>query len=99
MIVVKVQGGLGNQLFQYAFGKALADKYKDEVQFDLTTYRGKSHRGLGLAAFGLDIKEISAGELAKFFNLKTRTLNKLGGNLSKHRVYFEKEFNYSPVEH
>ena len=60
MIVVKIQGGLGNQLFQYAFGKALADRYNDdEMQFDLTTYHGESHRGLGLTEFGSEIKEIS----------------------------------------
>jgi Glycosyl transferase family 11 len=99
MIVVKIQGGLGNQLFQYAFGKALADKYHDEVQFDLTTYQGKSHRGLGLTEFGLEIKEISPDALAKFFNLKTRALNKLGGKLGKQRTYFEKGFNYYPIEH
>ena len=39
------------------------------------------------------------GALAKFFNLKTRALNKLGGNLGKHRVYFEKGFGYYPIEH
>lgn len=32
--IVKLNGGLGNQMFQYAFACALEDKFKDEVTFD-----------------------------------------------------------------
>lgn len=34
MKIIKLMGGLGNQLFQYAFGIALADKSGDSVLFD-----------------------------------------------------------------
>lgn len=34
MIVVKLQGGLGNQLFQYAFGRNLALKRGEDLLFD-----------------------------------------------------------------
>ena len=34
MIVVKFMGGLGNQMFQYAFGKALSNKYKEDLFYD-----------------------------------------------------------------
>lgn len=36
MIVVKLMGGLGNQLFQYATGRALALKYQTELKLDLS---------------------------------------------------------------
>jgi len=36
VIVVKLMGGLGNQLFQYATGRALALKHKTELKLDLS---------------------------------------------------------------
>ena len=46
MIIVKLWGGMCNQLFQYAFGYALAKKYNDELRFDDEFYRNQpSHTG------------------------------------------------------
>jgi hypothetical protein len=36
MIIVKLMGGLGNQMFQYALGRHLALKNNDELRLDLT---------------------------------------------------------------
>lgn len=36
MIIVKLQGGLGNQMFQYAAGRALSIRKKTMLKFDLT---------------------------------------------------------------
>ena len=38
MIVVKVFGGLGNQMFQYALGKYLAIKNNSDLYLDLSWY-------------------------------------------------------------
>ena len=37
-VIVKLQGGLGNQMFQYAFGLSIATKYSKELYLDLTWY-------------------------------------------------------------
>ncbi len=38
MIIVRLVGGLGNQLFQYATGFALAQKNRDELKLDLSSF-------------------------------------------------------------
>jgi hypothetical protein len=44
MIVVKLQGGLGNQLFQYALGLVLAKRFGTICRVDTSTYRFSSKR-------------------------------------------------------
>lgn len=41
MIIVRVKGGLGNQLFQYALGRVLAIKNSDVLKLDIDFYRDK----------------------------------------------------------
>lgn len=41
MIIVKLWGGMCNQMFQYAFGYALAKKYNDELCFDIEFYENQ----------------------------------------------------------
>ena len=38
MITVKIMGGLGNQLFQYAFGRSLSIDLDTELFFDLSHF-------------------------------------------------------------
>jgi hypothetical protein len=38
MIITKLQGGLANQLFQYAYGRHLSNKYNVELYTDLSFY-------------------------------------------------------------
>lgn len=43
MITVKLLGGLGNQLFQWAYGYALTERGYD-VEYDTSAYIGNAHR-------------------------------------------------------
>ena len=44
MIIVRLQGGLGNQMFQYALGRVLAIKNNTELLFNIETYYDQSKR-------------------------------------------------------
>lgn len=41
MIIVKLWGGMCNQMFQYAFGYALAKKYGEELAFDIDFFKNQ----------------------------------------------------------
>lgn len=65
MIVVRLMGGLGNQMFQYAAGFALARRHGAPLRFDLDWFdRVHMHQGLELPrVFGLDVLRVTAAEL------------------------------------
>jgi hypothetical protein len=54
MILIKLTGGLGNQLFQYAYGKALSLKKKERLVLDTSWYKGRLNRVYLLDNFMID---------------------------------------------
>lgn len=73
MIVTKLIGGLGNQMFQYAAGKALALKHGVDVKVDLSELNknaeGKyTQRHYELTVFSSNIKTAAASDLTPFIN-------------------------------
>lgn len=67
MIIVKILGGLGNQMFQYAYAKALQQKGYD-VKLDISEYETyKLHGGYQLDKYAIDIKLANNIEVGKFY--------------------------------
>lgn len=54
MIIITIEGGLGNQMFQYALGKALATKNNCELKLDLSCLMEDPKRDYALDCFNVD---------------------------------------------
>ncbi|MBS1543741.1 MAG: alpha-1,2-fucosyltransferase [Bacteroidetes bacterium] len=78
MIIVRLRGGLGNQLFQYAAGKALAMHHRTALKLDLYTYQKHPYRKFELDKFKVDAIEASRKEVHRFTGVNPiiRYLNK-----------------------
>ena len=97
MIITKIKGGLGNQLFQYAVGRALSLHHKVPLKLDLTVFDTyKLHNGYRLDQFAIqadiaaenDIINLKGGN-----NVLFSALRKAG--LFKRKSYFkEKRSSY-----
>ncbi len=53
MFIIKIMGGLGNQMFQYAFAKALCSNLEDSFKLDLTSFQGDNLRKFELNIFNI----------------------------------------------
>lgn len=72
MIVVRIRGGLGNQLFQYAIGRQLAESNECPLRLDLRWYShqsGSVDRQPNLTEFDIKAQEASAADIRRIFRI------------------------------
>lgn len=75
MIVTNISAGLGNQLFQYAFGRVLTSRHNVTLKTDLywfTHEQNTSHRKYGLHHFDIKAQEATWQELDEYIFADTR---------------------------
>jgi len=86
MIIVKLQGGLGNQMFQYALGRALSLRTKSDVLFDKSWFAhvpdGETKRPFELDVFPLSLnfarqKDIPLEVGGNYYSFRNAILRKL----------------------
>ncbi len=68
MIVGKLMGGLGNQMFQYAAGRALAEKYHTDLYLDMAYFsdaQGMVPRPFELNRFFCDVRSASGKQIRR----------------------------------
>lgn len=68
MNIIKIQGGLGNQLFQYSFGLFLEKKTGLPSLYDIEVKRNDknfTNRSLDIEKFGFSLKQASKKEISK----------------------------------
>jgi hypothetical protein len=78
---VRIKGGLGNQMFQYAAGFALARRHRAPLKLDLTYCARDPLRDYALDGFGVNATVTSAEEVTAFAvdQAWRRRLGKLAG--------------------
>ena len=69
MVNVRLKGGLGNQMFQYAAGYALSVRTGSKLCLDKGYFKNNTDRTCGLSVFKLSSEHSKLG-IGSFFNLK-----------------------------
>lgn len=64
MVIVHLMGGLGNQMFQYAMGRALAHRLDTILKLDINAYAHNGLRTYSLSPFSIQDEFASQTELA-----------------------------------
>lgn len=77
MKIVQILGGLGNQMFQYAFAVVLKQKFGGDVLIDTTTFKTYPlHNGFELDnVFNLSLKAADKKQVAKLYHWFTGNYN------------------------
>ena len=106
MIIVRLMGGLGNQMFQYAAGLRLAHRHQTELKLDLSFLLDRSprenfvYRDFDLVAFNFPISIASPEEVRQFRRLRDsgsrNVLRRIANKLTRRHYYFEHHLAFDP---
>jgi hypothetical protein len=98
MIILRLRGGLGNQLFQYASARALAEHHGTQLKLDLYYYKKHPYRKFELDRFAVPIDIASREEVHRFTgsNPIQRYLNKRENYYSCPKVFAQPHYHYYP---
>ena len=68
-IIVRLEGGLGNQMFQYAFARAIQNRYGGRIFFDKHTFKNDAQRSFSLDVFELNenVSRTADSAIFRFF--------------------------------
>lgn len=101
MILIKMQGGLGNQMFQYAFASVLARKNNTSIVIEDSVYKltekkeGYTPRNFELAIFDNEYVFAKRSETSLFSTLSIIERVKKKINLNYPKIFNEPTFEYS----
>jgi hypothetical protein len=93
VIVVRLMGGLGNQMFQYAAARALADKAQCELLLDTREFSTYKLHAYGLEQFNIRARQATPSELVPWPEWRHKIFMKLPQLASSH-WFIEKGLAY-----
>jgi hypothetical protein len=85
MVIAKIYGGLGNQMFQYAMARSLAIEKKKKIVLDISRFDNYKLHKYSLQHFNIK---------AKFYKEPNRYLKKIQNFLFKKATYTEINFGF-----
>ena len=102
MIIAKLIGGLGNQLFQYALARYLADAHNTELKIDTSAFEEYKLHKYSLWAFNIIENFASKQEIMKMTKYNPGILQKTIAKIVRKKRPFsgyieEKVFNFDPA--
>ena len=99
MIITKIAGGLGNQMFQYAAGRSLAITHNCELKLDLSWFDTfKLHNGYELERFNIKAGIATKNEVVKLAGNQSKLIKALRKKMGfRSRAHFiESDFSFCP---
>jgi hypothetical protein len=97
MIITEINGGLGNQLFQYAAGLSLAEKHQTQFKINVDFKQADTSRTLGLSHFNIFLESATPEEI-KHYSPTSILFKKILSYLplALQKFYKERQFSYQP---
>lgn len=95
-VTVKLLGGLGNQMFQYAVGITLADRHGVDLSFDVTAFNHDNLRRYELDVFNIRASIATSDDIAGFNRRVTGVQDGMLCIKSAPTVYQERSFAFDP---
>lgn len=102
IVIVKLNGGLGNQMFQYTLGHLIALKHKSKILLDKELFKltkkrpGHTPREYELDIFGFNHVPASKTDIKYFEQLTVFHKVKRELNLNYPKMCYEKKFSFDP---
>ena len=103
MIIVRLNGGLGNQMFQYATGRTLAHRLDTQLKLDISQFQHNPDRNYNLGCFSIQEQFVSQQDLDRiqmpilmFFKNPFRLLRKKMSSEPPIIRVMERYFHFDP---
>jgi hypothetical protein len=95
MIIVRLSGGLGNQMFQYAMGRSLCHRLQSTLKLDISLFKHNPHRSYALRDFNILEDFASAEEVYRFSGVPQNISQKIAHRLNKPLLFARRIFPWT----